>query len=125
MLAADDIRVRTLDHPDWVLEWSPVFVTFEVVNDGQEPALIDVGSQSVTVAVGTSPTALWEETGELRGTGPSDAVWLRPDERWLLQREIGARLKEPVSVLRVDRNQRIRKMHSNDCVVVASTKLLD
>lgn len=84
------ITLRILDAPRHAYSFEPIYVTFEVRNEGQEPVVIPVGHcphQGTVLEVGPVgedlyPTYRFSHCSDYR------LVWLAPGARWLIFRHI-------------------------------------
>ncbi|MCP3982258.1 MAG: hypothetical protein GY716_23380 [bacterium] len=93
-----DVRVEIVDHPAQVLQWSPVLITAQIVNDGPDAAIV--------------PTGRWMQNGYFVETGPSDGELsakslltgsdastnvrkLQPGSTWLFQIDVREWMSEP------------------------------
>ncbi len=93
-----DVRVEIVDQPATVLQWSPVLITAQIVNDGPDAAIV--------------PAGRWMQNGYFVETGPSDGELskkslltgsdvstsvrkLQPGATWLFQIDVRAWMTEP------------------------------
>jgi hypothetical protein len=84
------VEVQILDAPAGIFSFEPVFVTFEVRNDGSSPVIIPTGScvtEGESLESGRAGEEL-EDPGQFSDCGPEGLVWLRPGGRWLFFRRL-------------------------------------
>lgn len=93
-----DVRVEILDHPAQVLQYSPVLITAQIVNDGPDPAIVAVGrwmTNGYFVETGPLDGELVKRS-EFSGTRAYTGVKkLRPGGTWLFQLDVREWMSAP------------------------------
>lgn len=93
-----EVTVSIVDHPAWVLRYSPVFLTARVSNQGSEPVLVpaDRYSSNCYFAESARHGQPLEERQRFDAvSGPDRVVWLEPGESWLFRVDLQPWLVEP------------------------------
>jgi hypothetical protein len=85
------VTISIVDHPDWVLRYSPVFITAKIVNEGTDPVLIPADDYSLNryfVETGKSGGTLEERRQFDASVSKDEVLWLRPGESWLFRTDV-------------------------------------